>query len=474
MRRKHLYLGSFIVLISAAIWSLGIISPMHYRLPGTGIDSEIGSAPVYMVNGMKIGEVNSDSAIIWTRLTRNPEMEPETEWGRLVTGVPGEVRVSYWPANDENRKKETSWLEVDPDRDFTRQLLLADLMPATDYSVIVEGRPLGNREKLSELEGRFRTAPGKKEVAPVHFSVLTGQTFHRRDDDKNGHKIFQSMKSMELDFLVHTGDIVYYDFPGPYATTLPVARFKWNRMFALPFQRTFFNNTSSYFMKDDHDTLKNDSWPGQGYGDLTWAQGLELFRHQVPMGEKTYRTFRWGKHLQIWLVEGRDFRSPNTMADGPDKTIWGDAQKSWFFESVEASDATFRILISPTPIVGPDRDGKFDNHANLSFATEGAEIRSFVASQKNMFIICGDRHWQYVSEDPETGLVEFSTGPTSDEHAGGFSQSEKSSMHSYLKIKGGFLSVTVTDDAEDPEISFTHHAVDGSIYNKQTYPTYGQ
>ncbi len=128
MRRKHLYLGSVVVLVSAAIWSLGIISAMHYRLPDSGNDSEAGSGSVYMVNGLKIGEVNSDSAIIWTRLTRNPETEPDTEWGRLVTGVSGEVRVAYWPADDESRRKETAWFEVDADRDFTRQLLLADLL----------------------------------------------------------------------------------------------------------------------------------------------------------------------------------------------------------------------------------------------------------------------------------------------------------------------------------------------------------
>ena len=29
--------------------------------------------PVYMANGVKIGEVTADSAIVWTRLTRNPE-----------------------------------------------------------------------------------------------------------------------------------------------------------------------------------------------------------------------------------------------------------------------------------------------------------------------------------------------------------------------------------------------------------------
>ena len=47
---------------------------------------------------------------------------------------------------------------------------------------------------------------------------------------------------------------------------------------------------------------------------------LAIFREQVPMGERTYRTFRWGKFLQVWLTDGRDFRSSNNMPDGPDKT----------------------------------------------------------------------------------------------------------------------------------------------------------
>ena len=43
------------------------------------------------------------------------------------------------------------------------------------------------------------------------------------------------------------------------------------------------------------------------------------------------------------------------MPDGPDKTIWGREQLAWLKESILASDAAFRVLISPTPIVGPDR-----------------------------------------------------------------------------------------------------------------------
>ena len=51
----------------------------------------------------------------------------------------------------------------------------------------------------------------------------------------------------------------------------------------------------------------------------------------------------------------------------------------WFKRDGPASDATFRILISPTPVVGPDRGGKNDNHANKGFTHEGDEIRAFIA-----------------------------------------------------------------------------------------------
>ena len=87
------------------------------------------------------------------------------------------------------------------------------------------------------------------------------------------------------------------------------------------------------------------------------------------MGEKTYRTYRWGKGVQVWLTESRDFRTPNTMKDGPEKTIWGKEQKEWLMKTLLASDADWKVLISPNPIVGPDRSNKADNHANAAFGS---------------------------------------------------------------------------------------------------------
>ena len=428
-------------------------------LPG---EEEGGS--VHMANGIKIGEVTSDSAIVWVRLTRHSERSMEEE--RKIPGAMGEVRVTYRPVCEKTGKKSTEWRPVDSESDFTHQFAISGLLSGTDYSVIAEGRSPEGGDALCRVEGSFRTAPAPGETARIRFTVVTGQEFHRRDDPENGHRIYPAMIDLDPDFFVHTGDIVYYDKPGPRADTVELARFKWNRIYAMPFQRAFHNRTASYFIKDDHDTLRNDCWPGQSYGTITWEQGLRLFREQVPMGDSTYRTVRWGKDLQVWLVEGRDFRSPNKMPDGPDKTIWGAEQKRWFFDTVSKSDATFRILISPTPIVGPDRGNKNDNHANMGFKHEGDELRAFIGKQKDMFVVCGDRHWQYVSVDTATGVREYSCGPTTDAHAGGFSEKQRSPMHRYLKIKGGFLSVTVDRVDGVPTIAFRHHGVDGSVYNE--------
>jgi alkaline phosphatase D len=453
---------------------------------------------VYMADGIKIGEVDQHSAIVWLRLTASPESNmdgvpfPEVagkqragadlsvseltgghaleEMEGAAPGAPGDVRVTWQPADKRSAEQSTDWLPVETDRDFTRQFTLENLQPATAYHVLAEGRAESGGAAACSLEGKFRTAPAPDDTAEISFVVVTCGDYPRRDDPRNGHKIYDAMLRLDPDFFVHTGDIEYYDKPLPWAPNQELARFKWNRFFALPFQRRFFNNVASYFIKDDHDTLRNDCWPGLCYGDLTWEQGLAIFREQVPMGEKTYRTIRWGKDLQIWLVEGRDYRSPNTMKDGPEKSIWGVEQKAWFKRSVEESDAVFRVLISPTPVVGPDRERKSDNHANKVFAHEGNELRRFMASMKNMIVINGDRHWQYCSVDDETGLREFGTGPSSDQHAGGWSQDDFRPEHRYLKLKGGFLHVAVIREDAAPKMVLRHRSVTGDVYNEVILP----
>lgn len=441
-------------------------------------------AAVHLADGIKIGEVTDRSAIVWVRLTAEPERNasgrawpegadslPEgatlAEMVDAVPGKPGEVRLTWWADEPDAPRQRSPWVSVDPSRDFTHQFELdRGLAPGQAHRLVVEGRAGGESEPSGRLEGALRTAPAADAAAPGRFTVVTGQSYLRRDDPERGHRIYGPMLALDPDFFVHTGDVVYHDKPGPFARSPALARYKWNRIYAMPLQREFHARVPSWFMTDDHDVLKNDCWPGQRYGDLSWEEGLAIHREQTPSGPKPYRRVRWGRDLEVWFVEGREFRSPNRMEDGPGKSIWGAEQKAWFKQTFAASDATFRVLVSSTPIVGPDRSSKRDNHANAAFRREGDELRAFLAAQPGAYVVCGDRHWQYVSEDPATGLREYSCGPTTDLHAGGFSQKNRSDAHRYLKVCGGFLEVSLEYREGEPTLTFRHRAVDGSVLHE--------
>jgi alkaline phosphatase D len=385
--------------------------------------------------GVKVGEVGETSALLWFR-----------------ADGPGRMRVNSG-----------EWVEAVADRDFTHVFKLDGLKPSTlvEYAAEVEGKP--------PLKGSFRTAPKRDVAEDVVFTVITGQAYKDLDDPA-GFRIYPAMAKLEPRFIVPTGDTVYYDNDPPLATTKALARFHWKRMYELPRHVDFHLKVPGYWEKDDHDLIWNDCWPSMKVDprlDWTFKDGLAIFREQVPMGTSTYRSARWGKRLEVWMVEGRDFRSANTAPDGPEKTIWGAEQKAWLKKSLLESDAEWKVLVSPTPIVGPDRGNKGDNHANKQFAHEGNEIRRWFGGTlpKNFFIACGDRHWQYHSVDPETSVQEFSCGPASDKHAGG-SPGLDERLHRFHRVKGGFLSVSATAAG----LAFRLHDVDGAVVYEKTYP----
>ena len=418
-------------------------------------------------NGLKIGEVDSTSATIWTRLTEEDRQEKFDKInGGAVPGAPGFITVVVWKDGFTDKPHSQSHRNVSEADDFTFQYELDKLEPNTKYSIEVEGRKALSDVPIT-LSGVFRTAPAAGGDSPVTFMVSTCQCFREMDDPVNGHQIYKSMLGVDADFFVQTGDAVYYDRE-PLAKDITSARVKWNRMYALPNFRDFHRQTPSYWLKDDHDMLKDDCWPGQQYGNLTWEQGLKVWREQLPMSSKSYRTFRWGKHVQVWLVEGREFRSSNKTADGPNKTILGEAQWQWLRETMADSDATYRIYISATPVVGPDRKKKKDNHANAGFKYEGDKLRKYLASQPGCFVICGDRHWQYHSKDPVTGLQEFGCGPATDEHAQGFREKDRVPWQTYFRLKGGFLSVAISS-GEKPLAQLRYHSVKGDVVREITF-----
>ena len=352
------------------------------------------------------GEVTATSAIVQTR---------------AVPGTAG--RFQLMPVDPLADASFGESRTATADRDGIVRERLDGLLPGTVYRyrwTPDDGEP--------GRTGTFRTLPGPDPAEPVEFVVVTGLNYARfRDSDAPksekalGYPMLERIRQVDPHFVVFTGDTVYYDTPTEgRATTWPGMRAKWHEQFAQPRFRDLLAAVPAFHMKDDHDFRKDDADRTGNY-EPSPELGIEVFREQVPVvptGDDetpTYRTVRANRDLQIWLVEGRDYRSPNDMPDGPGKTLWGEEQFDWLTRTLAESDATFKVLISPTPLVGPDDKRKTDNHADIGgFRHERGRFFDFLEAEGmidsgEFVLICGDRHWQYHATHP-TGVEEFSSG----------------------------------------------------------------
>ena len=457
----------------------------------------------YQATGIKISDPTSSTVSIWTRVTRDAvragddrplpvlRVFDKTTGAELAiqdnalftngrpgvsfakgsdrgsirgaaVGAAGQTRVRYRMAGSE-AWSETEWLPVSPERDFTKIFGLSDLQPGTHYAVEVQARKNSADRFASVIHGGFRTAPAPAASADVRFCVMTCQQYEDRDSP-DGFKIYPSMLKLQPDFFVNTGDAVYYDHGPVHALTLDLARYHWARMFSLPALREFYRQVGSYFMRDDHDTLADDCHPGDRTGDFTFGDGLALFREQTAQSLPPYRTIRWGKHLQLWLLEGRETRSSREADRTNSPILLGAEQVAWLESTLAGSDATFRVVLTPTPIVGPDREAKNDNLSNAGYSAESLKIRNLFAGQKNLTVITGDRHWQYVSRDKLNAVEEWSVGAASDAHAAGWDEDKPRPEHLFLRIRhGGFLSGAVQTNGAYPALLLQLHDVDGAV-----------
>ena len=454
---------------------------------------QVAQAPneknIHLAQGIMSGEVTATSAILQARLTAVAAI---TE-GK----VPGKAGVGRFEFSTDPEFKEsqfTPWLTATDVNDFILRATIDKLEPAVlHYYRVHYGM---DQENITpSAAATFKTLPAKIQATPVNFvltSCLNYAFFQdpaknkttSAEDRKLGYPALDPIRELKPDFLIINGDCVYYDHPyNTRAQTLTEMRNKWHEQYSMPRFVKLFANTPVYWTKDDHDYRINDSDPTGDY-EPSHELGIATFREQVPIVKNdspetpTYRTHRVGRDLQLWFVEGRDYRSPNKTPDGPEKTIWGAEQKAWLQRTIKESDATYKILISPTPMIGPDDGYKKDNHANTAgFKHEGEEFFAWLQSNKintdHFFILCGDRHWKYHSRHP-SGIEEFSCGALNVENARlGHKPGAKKSNDPEGKLllhytdatpSGGFLRVSLTPGNDEvPVLEFFHHDDKGKV-----------
>lgn len=455
---------------------------------------------VHHAQGEMAGEITDTSVFLQSRLTAIPGPDLGAQGD-----IPGSFGVACFEWSDQpdfSAAQRTSWMQAEPDRDFIVRTPLTGLRPGTAYVY---------RLIFGEATTATKTGPTRHfktlGTGDPHVSFCMGSCMNyypfmsgkangggpisaTPEDKRLGYPVFAAMHALKPDFFIGTGDIVYYDQPSQSpASTLTELRKKWHEQFRFPRLVEFFAHTPAYWSKDDHDFRFNDAdllKPGKLPAPAT---GIEVFREQMPLvaigdlSTPTYRTHRIHRHVQLWFTEGRDFRSPNASPDGPEKSLWGSAQREWLRRTLQESDATWKIIISPTPMIGPDDANKRDNHANLGgFKHEADSFFAWARAQgiQRLMTFCGDRHWQYHSIHP-SGVEEFACGALNDENSrrgvppgkGTDPEALIRQPYTYAEPTGGFLRVVITS-APDTEATLRIEFRDDTgtvLYETIKHPT---
>ncbi len=389
------------------------------------------SAPPVFTHGVASGEIRPHRAILWTRVDRAAEVRAEVS---TAPDFHGKVRRGRGAATARH--------------DFTVHIEVEDLEPATRY--YFRFRSGGN---LSET-GTFRTAPPLEQSANVRFawsSDIDGSPV----PPINQFEALDRAREDGIDFFVYNGDNIYADNTPACGSDLDCMRSRYKQNRGYTALRSLFAAAGSYAIWDDHEVTDNFAGATVDPASLEAGRGafeeyMPIRRHREDLG--FYRTFRWGKDVELFILDERSFRSAEAdvacqgdllptappdvrllaglPADPPEgclaaigdpaRTMLGEEQKERFRDALAESDATWKIVINEVAIA--ELFGvPYDRWEG--YAAERTEMLDFLRDSgvKNVVFLTGDLHAniiidvrQGVFTDPAPRAKEFIAGPVAE------------------------------------------------------------
>jgi len=460
----------------------------------------------------------------------DPRPERAVLWARA--GAPARLRVQIeGPAGPRDLEP------VDLDaQTFAAKVPLTGLSPDTSYRVRLRAEDLAVPAAAIAVTGAFTTPPAADEGRGLRAIVagdLGGQGWCR--DPERGYDIFRAMKGAGAQLFIANGDMIYADGacpplnpgggpnrPGDFpsigdpavdwaapgvARGVLDAHWLYNR--SDPAHRAFLAEVPMIAQWDDHEVINDFGAPWQswrtgdperaGYAALVEAGRAAFFdwnpieRHPDEPG-RIYRAFRWGAHLEIFVLDARSYRDPNPEPDGEGRTLLGAAQRQWLIDGLIASEATWKLVSSDVPIsiptgsaawragrdgwasgdpeVGASQpEGEVDRSAETGFESELAAILSALdaADVQNLLFVTTDVHFaqslRYDTDADGDGdaLVfhEFVSGPLN-AWMGAPGPLDSTFSPTSLYAEGGLFNFLVLDlSADGAEVQVSTRGADG-------------
>ena len=390
--------------------------------------------------GVAAGEVTPTSAKLWTRAS-----------------AAGTVVLTVVEARKKSAARTFS-LQASRANDLTVQRVVTGLAPSTEYRYTFTQRGFGG----ASAPGLFRTAPGAATNAKVRFAISGDADATPGTNGKPGFNTFETYGQMAAegnDFNINLGDTIYSDSElagAKPALTVPAKWGKYKLGLALPALQRLRASTSLYSQPDDHEYVNDFSVPE--FGRPLYRAGVKAFTDYAPVSWRPasgfYRTFRWGKNLELFVLDERSFRSakvakqcgsdlaptgppavrqafstlvpslanpvlPGCVAaiNDPARTMLGTPQEKAFLAAIRASDATFKVVVNEVPI---QQFYQLPYDRWEGYAAARTRLLEGLAGVKNVVFLTTDTHANMFGEvrlqtleGPPigTGIWEAVTGP---------------------------------------------------------------
>ena len=422
---------------------------------------------------------------------------------------------------------------VTPGTDHTGKIDLRHLAPGRRHEIEVAFEDEhGRRGESTDLS--FTTADrGRGSQSFVWTGDTAGQGWGI-NPDLGGYVAYRAMHATRPDFFIHCGDTIYADGPIEASVTEPdgqvwrnlvipevsdVAqtlaefrgRHRYNHLDGN--LRAMYADVPVIAQWDDHETT-NNWYPGEvledprydrerrvdvlaRYAKRAWWEWQPISNGQDRRdGQRIHRKVSRGRHLDVFCLDMRTFKDPNTPGLEQRRTsLIGDEQVRWLARELKRSTATWKVISADLPlgIVVPDGDAQeslanADDGAPLGKEIELAWLLREIKHVPGVVWITADVHYCAAHHySPERAAFtdfapfwEFVAGPI---NAGTFGPNEmdgtfgprvdfvKSADHPNQSPRGGNQFFGHADIADDGTLTVTLRDAQGTVlYTRELSP----
>jgi alkaline phosphatase D len=375
--------------------------------------------------GVASGDPDPASVVLWTRLAPDP------------------LNGGGMPEDD----VEVTW-EVSDSADFAT-IVASGVETATleRGHTVHANAPLDRGSWFYRFRvGGYISPVGTTRAAPEAGANLAGATFAVANCQNyaDGHyAAHRDLAEHTLDFVVFLGDYIYEDAGvpgsedpaarvhlGPEPTTLEEYRNRYARYKSDPHLQAAHAACPWFVIWDDHEVENNyagttpqaaadaPTFPTRRFAayQAWWEhQPVRLDPPVAPDKEyRTYRDVRWGDLIDLVLLDGRQYRTDQACGDvtlsldppcaevlDPARTMLGDEQETWLFDTLAASTATWNVIGNQVVLADATLNGAVLNYDQWDgYPLERARILQHLADTDvaNVVVLTGDIHLAAVGQ----------------------------------------------------------------------------